>query len=194
MTVLKQTVFDQLPKEPGGRVLRGPEAQAWQDGFRFLEAAREAHESERARGYAEGRAAGLQSAAEIVTQTTLGADAYLAGVQSQIADLALDITRRVLGDLAPAEQVARAAAHAITDFRREKGLRLAVHPDAMGAVRTAVSERIAEAGLDLNVAFEADPALAENACVVRSEFAEVEISIDAQLACIAKALGIENGA
>lgn len=194
MTVLKPTLFDQLPREPTSRILRGPEAQAWQDGFQFLKAAKEAHEAERARGYAEGRAAGLQSAAQIVTETTLGADAYLASAQPQIAELALSIARRVMGDMAPADQVARAAANAINDFRREKALRIAVHPQTVDAVRKAVTARLAETGLDLRIEIEADPSLAPDACFVRSPFADVEVSVNAQLDCIAKALGSEHGA
>lgn len=194
MTMLKPTVFDQLPKEPGARILRGAEAEAWQDGFRLLSAVKQLRETERARGYAEGRAAGLQSAAQIVTETTLASDAFLAGAQRQIAELALDIVRRVLGELAPEDQVARAAAHAIADFRREKALRIAVNPQAVDAVRAAVAARIAEAGLDLQVEIEEDAALEPGACFARSAFAEVEISIEAQLACIAKALRNDHGA
>lgn len=195
MTVIKKAEFDNLPKRPTDRILRGgDDASAWRDGFAFLTAAREVQDAERARGYAEGRAEGLTSAAEIITRTTLGADAFLSEASGQIADLAVDIARRVLGEMAPQERIAKAAAHAIGDFRRERTLRMAVHPESLEAVRKAVTDRLAEAGADMQIQFETDPGLARDTCIVRSAFAEVEISIEAQLACIAKALRNGYGA
>src|SRR5262245_56789699 len=125
-----QISLDDLPAAPGSRIVRAAQVEAWQDGYRFLAAVREAagkvEESARstyaaayAKGYQEGRAAGAIEASRLVRDTTLGVDRYLAKLESEIGALALGVVRRVLGDLDIADVVARAAAQALAEFRQE---------------------------------------------------------------------------
>lgn len=191
---------DDLPREPGVNVLRAADAAVWQDGFRFLAAVRRAAASvneiarrtyavEYARGFAEGRAAGADAAARLISETTLKVDRHIAALEPQIGALALDVVRRVLGELDAGELVARAAAQAVGEFRREKRLKVTVHPAAAERVRAVLAAL--HGGPSVTVA--SDPALDERACIVASDFAVVDASLEAQLKAFAAAFAAGQG-
>ena len=179
--------LDELPAEPGPRILRASDAAAWQNGYRFLEAVREAagkiEDTARAaytaayeKGYADGLAAGAIEASRMVRDTTLAVDRYLARLENEIGALALSIVRRMFGDLDVTDLVARAATQALAEFRQEKNLSVTVHPAAADRVTAAL------AACNLaSVTVEFDPSLDQGACIVASNFAVVDASIDVQL-------------
>jgi len=198
MFEVKQVSLDDLPQGPGGRILRPAEAEAWQHGHRLLaavrtaagrmeETARETYAAEYARGYAEGRSAGAAEATRLLSETALKVDRYLAGLQHEISALALDITRQVFGELDVRDLVARAAVQALEQFRRENCLKVTVHPAALDQARAALAAHLEGAGPTIIV--ESDPALAKGACIVASDFAVVDASIETQLQALATALG-----
>jgi len=201
MSEAEQTSLGVLPTSPGVRILRAAKADAWRDGYRFLaeaaqtadqikQSARDAYAAEHARGYAEGRAEGVEEATRLVTQTANKVDQYLATLDSQVARLVMDIVRRILGEFDAIDLVSRAATQAIADFRREKSLKVAVHPESLERVRAALSATTADGRLGPTVTIEGDPHLGMHGCVVSSEFAVVDASIETQLAAIADAFGI----
>lgn len=181
-----------LPSGPGTRIVRAAEAEAWRDGFLFLreagaaadrlgEAASKAYNSEHARGYAEGRAAGAAEAARLVADIRRGIDRYMGSIEGQIAELALDVVRRILGQLEVGELVVRAAEEAAVDFRRARFLKITAHPEVVDRVRSTF------AGYQgASVTIEADPSLAKTGCIIASEVAVVDAGIDAQLAAVAE--------
>lgn len=179
-----------LPKAPTRRIVRGQEQAAWADGFRFLDEAKVAFENERQRGYAEGRDAGTQEASRLVAETALKVDRYVAGLDKQIAGLALDIVRRILGDFDQTELVARAAATALADFRRDKALKVSVHPSAVAHVRAYLASRPQRSGLTVTV--EGDGGLGPTDCIVASDAAIVNASIDVQLEAMMRVLGLAD--
>jgi type III secretion protein L len=183
-----------LPSAPGTRIVRLAEAEAWRDGFHFLkeagaaadrisEAARKAYDSEYVRGYAEGRTAGAAEAARLVVEIRRGIDRYMGSIEGQIAELALDVVHRILGQFEVGELVARAAEEAAVDFRRARFLKITAHPDVVDRVRSTFAGYQGAA-----VTIEADPCLARTACIIASEMAVVDAGIDAQLAALAEAL------
>ena len=116
-----------------GSVLNARDVKAWQDAFEFLnqaekqiaeektqaeETASRLYEAERTRGYEDGKA----EATRLITETTLKVDRYLQSIEPQVAKLAMSVVNRVLGNFDTRDLVAAAAAHAIADLRREKGL------------------------------------------------------------------------
>jgi type III secretion protein L len=189
--------LDSLPTGPSAKILRPADAEAWQEGCRFLAAVREAagRVEENARktcadayvkGYAEGRTAGAVEACRLVRDTAAKVDRYLATLEHEIGGLALNIVRRVLGEIDPAELVARAATQALVEFRQEKSVRVTVHPTAIDRVNAALAA-LAPGGVATTV--ESDPALGEDACIVSTDFAVVDASIEAQLRAFATGLG-----
>ena len=125
-----------------GSVINARDVKAWRDAFEFVneaekqiaeekrqaeEAASHLYASERARGYEDGKA----EATRLVSETTLKVDHYLKSIEPQVAQLAMSVVHRVLGNFDTRDLVAAAAGHAIADLRREKQLTVTVHPDAV---------------------------------------------------------------
>jgi type III secretion protein L len=189
-----QISLDNLPTGPGSKILRAAEVEAWQDGYRFLAAVRSAaaridettHNAYAAaykQGFAEGKAAGEVEASRLLHETSLKVDRYLATLEHQIGALALNVVRRALGELDAADLVARAAAQALSEFRREKSLKVTVHPAAQDRVGATLRALTSDGGLAVTV--ESDPSLDPGACIVASDFAVVDASIEAQLRAFA---------
>ena len=181
-----------------GSVLNARDVKAWQDAFEFLshaekqiaeqkteaeQTAARLYEAERARGYEDGKA----EATKLITETTLKVDRFLQSIEPQVAKLAMSVVQRVLGNFDTRDLVAAAAAHAIADLRREKGLTVTVHPDVVDSV----SREFARLGLSgrIEVTIEGNPSLDRTACIVASDLAVVDASIKTQLAAIASAIG-----
>jgi type III secretion protein L len=182
-----------------GSVLNARDVKAWQDAFEFLnhaekqiaeqkteaeEAAFRLYEAERTRGYEDGKA----EATKLITETTLRVDRYLQSIEPQVAQLAMSVVQRVLGNFDTRDLVAAAAAHAIADLRREKGLTVTVHPDVVDSV----SKEFARLGLSgrIEVTVEGNPSLERTACIIASDLAVVDASVQTQLAAVAAAIGV----
>jgi type III secretion protein L len=188
MSESEQTLPADLPPSPGARILRREDAACWMEGYRFLERSKEAYEAEYARGYADGKAAGAAEASTVVTQTAIDAGRYVQSLQTEIAGLAVNIVRKVLGEFDCAELVTRATVHALSAFRYEKALTVTVHPKMANRVHEALAPLAGRLGFEFAYQVESNPALALDACVVATEFAVLDASIDAQLNAISKAL------
>ncbi len=64
----------------------------------------------------------------------------------------------------------------------------------MTAVRDELRAILSEADLGITVEIDADNTLAAGACIVSTDIAVVDASIDAQLSAIAAAVAAKNGA
>jgi type III secretion protein L len=202
MVTQNPTSLDVLPKEPGSRILRAADVEAWQEGYRFLalvreaaakteQNARSAYEAAYAKGFAEGRAAGVIEANRLVRETTLTVDRYLSRIENEISTLVLSIVRRVIGEIDVADLVAHAATQAMTEFRQEKQVKVAVHPSAADRVSLALA---AFAHNDRpSIMVEPDPALDEGACVLVSDVAVVDASIEVQMRALEASLTFGPG-
>lgn len=178
-----------LPTSPTAKIVRAAEEAAWRDGFHLLAEAQRVQAAERARGYAEGKAAGAKEASILVVETAARVDRYLASLESQLAGLTMEIMRRVLQDFDDAELAARAASTALADLREAKSITVHVHPTAEKEVRKTLADML----ISLDdapppITIEADPKLSPSGCVLSTEFAVVDASVEAQLQAIAEAL------
>jgi type III secretion protein L len=180
-----------LPRAPGTRIVRTKDQPAWADGFQFLEDAKRVYQEERQRGYAEGKEEGAREAAQLVAETALKVDRYVASLDKQIAALTLDIVRRVLGRFENADLVAHVAATAIADFRRDKTLKVVVNPAVAERVRGFLAKHLPRPEITLTV--EADASLGPTDCLISSESTVVNASIETQLEAIGRVLGLAQG-
>ncbi|MCF6099590.1 type III secretion system stator protein SctL [Mesorhizobium muleiense] len=188
-----------VPRRPVARILRAAEACAWQDGHAFLDearrdaqqlrdAARRAYAAEYAQGYEDGKARGDADAARLVSETAVKVDRYLGGLEAEIINLALDVVRRVLGEFDASMLVAKAAAQAVTDIRRAKYLKVRLHPASVNRVRDELNAVLRESDLGMTVEIDADDTLATGACILSTDIAVIDASIEAQLDAIAAAI------
>jgi type III secretion protein L len=196
----ESTTIGELPKRPSGRILRAAEAGAWQDGFAFLAAARrkaehilQAAHQEYARqfeiGCADGKSKGDSEAARLINEAVVKVDRYLGGIENEVINLALDVVRRVLGELDVNALVARAARQAIAEMRQAKYVTVSVHPDAAKAVRDELHDiYLHDGNLGFRVEIRADKTLAQDACTVSTDVTVFDARIGTQLDAIAAAV------
>lgn len=187
-----------LPR-PRARILRADEVHAWQDGYAFVEtakaearklsdAAKRAYAAEYAQGYKDGKAQGEVDAARLVAGTSVEVDRYLAGLEAEVAGLALDVVRRVLGQFDVGALVASVARQAISEVRRAKYLKFRVHPQNLTRLRDELNADLQNTDLGMSVEIEADDTLALGACILSTDIAVIDAGIEAQLEAISAAI------
>ncbi|EPM46865.1 FliH/SctL family protein [Pseudomonas syringae] len=129
--------MSELPSRPASRIVRAAEAAPWIDGYAFVEAAhRQARsvrensaqwlEQARAEGFERARQEGAEQVAALLAQASVGVDRYLAGLENELAELALGIARQVLGEMDDRERLLRCTAQALSAFRQDQALTLYV--------------------------------------------------------------------
>lgn len=188
-----------LPMRPGKRILKAAEAQAWQDGFAFLDAAKrkaaELHDTARgaygdafAEGYRDGRAEGAAEATRLLAEVTAKVDRYFGSIEDDVIGLASDVIARVLGQFDAGELVAKAARQAISEVRRSRFIKVTVHPQAVNAVHDELAALRVESSFQGTIEVIADADLARDGCVVATDVAVVDATIGTQIAAIAEAV------
>lgn len=191
------------PTTPSGPVLKADQAASWVDGFAFRDRARKeadalvadmrrAYEDKRREGYETGLREGAGAAAELLVKTTGQVDAYLAGLEGEIADLALAIVRRVAGEAAPPDFVARLAREALAGFRREQRLVVTVAPENYDELRRRLGADDPDFADRLTLS--TDPSLGPLDCRVASPYAAVDAGLEAQLDAVRRELVGGTGA
>ncbi|MDF0733069.1 FliH/SctL family protein [Pseudomonas entomophila] len=188
--------MSQLPSRPAARILRAAEAQLWTDGHAYLQAARDEAErvrddsaqwldQARAEGFEQGRAKGAEAMSALLAETSAQVDAYLAGLESALADLALGIAREVLESLGDAERVILSARKALLAFRQDQALTLYVPRAEVEAVRRHLRE--APEAL-ASVTVESDDQLHPGQARLGSPVGSVELGLEAQLQALRRSL------
>jgi type III secretion protein L len=189
--------MSELPPSPTRKILRQAEAEHWREGFAFLEAAKaeadrqraELHErveKSRREGYEAGRLDGERQAAALLVKTTADVNAYVAGLDRQIAELSLAIVEKLVGRFDQAELVARLAQQALQSFQHEREVTITVAP----ALAERVTELVHRENVSgtLKIAVLADPRLDGSKCVLANAVAVVDAGLDTQLSVIREAL------
>lgn len=183
---------------PRGRIIRAEEAEVWQSGQAYLEAAKreakrirgeavEAFDEAKRHGFEEGRKEGAEAATQLLAETTQKADRYLADADGQLVDLAMAIVQRVLGDLDVRQLVLRAVHHALAKRRKDQPLTLHLSPEMVDQVRLQITESFDDDALHL-ITIEADPKLTVGECRVASDVGFVDLGVEAQLRALHKGL------
>jgi type III secretion protein L len=143
-------------------------------------------ENARAEGFAKGRAEGL-AAAESERRAELFRIALRDGElqrerQKDIARLALEVIRRIAGELDQGTMVAGLADRAAAQLAPDSVAVVRVAPDAVAAVRARLDGRV-------GLAVEADPLLSGQDCVIETALGRTHAGLDTQLAQIERMWG-----
>lgn len=145
-----------------------------------------AHETARAEGFAAGRAEGLAAAegerkAELF-RIALRDSELQRERQKDIARLALEVVRRIAGELEDGALVAGLAERAAAQLAPDSVAVVRVAPAAIESVRARLDGR---AGLTV----EADPLLEGQDCVIETALGRTHAGLDTQLAQIERMWG-----
>ena len=143
-----------------------------------------AAEAEGARcGHAEGVAAGEREAGEAGARALHEMQgrfaAELRRLEDESVSMALEIVRRIAGDVAPAAWLAAQARRAAEELVEQAPLALRVHPERVEAVREALG-----AAPTVFDDVGADESLAPEDCVIETRFGRIDTALETQLARI----------
>lgn len=190
--------MNQLPHAPPQKVIRAAESQSWIDGYAFLDEARKTadsllnnarqdYEQRCAEGFEAGRTAGEIEIAKLLADTTARVDSYLAGLEREIAELALLIVERIIGQFDELELATALARQALGQFRHERELTINAAPNVAEAIDDLIANEFSElASVPITVV--SDPNLADGRCVLMTPAAVVDTALDAQLSTVRAAL------
>ena len=136
-------------------------------------------------GLAEGRAAAVLELDSTVQRLAAESQAERECLRNDIAALALQVVRKLLGQFAADEVLLALAATAAADLLPGATPALVVHPQHADALRTRLDAAAAEGGAPFAVREDAQAAL--GACRLETEHGSVDVSLDAQLNRLAEA-------
>lgn len=131
-------------------------------------------------GLAEGRAAAAAELGAELTRLSAEAAAERARVRADIGRLALEVVRRIAGEVGSEAVVSGLAAAALERLLPDAPVVLRVPPAAAGAVEARVSGRFA-------VTVIAEPGLAADECVIETAQGRVQAGLEVQLAALTRA-------
>jgi type III secretion system HrpE/YscL family protein len=154
-----------------------------------------AAEEARVKGYVEGREQAANDGREEVAATIVELNRVAIQEREQmrgeVAGLALQVVRKLLGQL-PADGVLAALAEtAAREMLPTQTLTLLVHPDQCDAVRARLSAAATAADAPApRFDVQPDPDYAADACRIETEHGSVDASLEAQLERLANAWGL----
>lgn len=127
-------------------------------------------------GLEEGRAQARQELAARVVELERASREHKMALRSRTTRLAIEIVRKIAGNVAPAKWIASQAVRASEDLIDDSPLTLRVHPDRVDEVRVALdgNKRSFEGVV-------ADDTLTLDACVLDSHVGRVDATLASQL-------------
>ncbi len=184
---------------PERRVIRAADYQAWVEGAAFLEAARthaaeieaqarDAFAAEKARGYTEGMAQAAAAAAAQQLETIGQTVAWFERIETQVAELVLQATEKILGELDDVELLKRVVHSALKVMRTQRQVTLRVAPEMVETVQRQLTEIMSGYEGVSFVDVLPDARLRRVGCILESELGIVEASVDVQLEALRRAL------
>jgi type III secretion protein L len=184
---------------PDRRIVRAEDYQAWVEGQAFLEAAkahareieteaRAAYEAEKARGYEDGLAAAAMKAAEQQLDTIAQTVAWFERVEGQMAELVIQATEKILGELDDVELVKRVVHSAMRVMRNQRQVTLRVAPELVEPVQKRLAEIMADYPGVTFVDVAPDARLRRGGCILESELGVVDATLELQLEALRRSL------
>jgi len=176
------------------------EAQQLRDDLDALRRDQQAHvqaacEAARAEGVAaglrEGRAQARDEIAATLATLTATAAQHEAARRADVAALALQVARKLLGEIDDAQRLAALAREAAREMLPAPRLTVRVHPQRAEAVRAQLQSLTAREGGSMPACeVLADEGCAADDCRLDTDLGSADASLDQQLACLAQAWGV----
>lgn len=183
---------DEVPALREAQALRDELEALHRDAQQRLAAAADAARAQgHAEGLAQGRAAARDEVAATLAALAAAAEDERVHVRGDVARLALQVARKLIGALADDERLVALAATAAREALPEGRLALAVHPERADAVRARLASWRGDAYAALaETDVRADETCALDHCRLDTELGSIDASPEAQLDRLAQAWGV----
>ena len=148
------------------------------------EDARALYESERRRGYEEGREeARLEQAEQMIENVSRYVD-FFGNVESRMVELVMQALQKIIEGYDDRERVLMTVRSVLSVVRNQKQMTLRVAPAQVDVVKASTNELLADYPGVGYVDIVADSRLQGDACILESEIGLVEASVQGQLAAL----------
>jgi flagellar biosynthesis/type III secretory pathway protein FliH len=154
---------------------------------RIAAAAAEARAQGRAQGVDEGRRAASAEVAATLLACAQASERVREQTRREMAALALQVVRKMLGRFADDDVLAALAETAAAEALPAQQLAVVVHPEMCDAVRERLAARTAHDAAAPRFDVRADAACARDTCRLETEHGSIDASLDEQLARLEKA-------
>jgi type III secretion protein L len=167
------------------------------DEVRYVVAAgEEARAAGHAAGYEEGRRQARDELAAAMIALAQETERERERLRGEVAALALEVVRKVVGQVDADDVLAALAQTAAHDMLPTQSMTLIVHPHRCDAVRERLARATAAAHDGAGVRFDVrgDAACTPDTCLIETEHGSVDASLEAQLERLARAWGVASPA
>ena len=183
----------------GTRVIKSAEASILLESGQLLdaakqrvadmeEAARQAYEEQRVKGYEDGQEDCRAEYAEKMLEVAMQSVEYIESLEQTIVKVVTEAVERVIGEIDADERIVRIVRTALNAVRSQQHVVVRVAPADEKAVTEALAPMLGGgpggSGF-LNVIM--DPRLAPGSCILESELGVLDASLDTQLKALARA-------
>jgi len=148
-----------------------------------LETARQQSEAIEEEARARGREAGELEAASCLADAARVRTRMLEGVENEVASLAVDVARRIIGlELTTRpELVADMCLKSLESLRGSRNVAVRANPEDVSILEGANRQLAGSVGPSTGLVIQSDPTLSRGDCVVSSELGSIDARIDSRL-------------
>jgi len=163
-------------------------AEALAEAARILEAAQLAAAAQQEQGYRDGLEKGKAEMAEQLVAMLGQSNLYLAKIEPALVDVVVRALRRVVGEINVHDRVERVVREGLQLLSQNSVVRVKVSPGQEAWMKTRVDTLLAAYPRLQFLEVRADERLPQDGCVLETDLAVIDASVETQLRAIEKAL------
>lgn len=196
MLYVKEGKFDISPEKKivkakdYGILLKAKEtiAFAQKKAEEIIEAAKQAYEDEKKRGFEEGMAKGNAKISELMIDTIDKSVQNFEEFENDVIKVVIDSVRKVIGDLDKNELISKIVRNALDNVRNQKKVTLIVNPSDAENIKDQIDNLLKEYPSINYIETAADPRVKAGGCKLETEMGVVDASIEVQIEAIKNSL------
>lgn len=162
--------------------------QAEEEAARIRSEAEEIYQQRKAQGHREGVEEGKAEMAQQVVATLGQSNTYLAKIEQALVDVVMKSTARVIGEISERERVEHIVRQALEYLGQSGQVQVKVSPDQGEWMKGRVDALLTAFPRVKFLEVKVDPRLPADGCVLETEFAVIDATVETQLRAIEKAL------
>ncbi len=174
------------------KIIRSGEFANWQQSSDYVDEARkhaqeiverakQAYMQQRAKGYEDGKEEAVTSYMEKIVELGLIRERMVQEIESELIELVLSSTKKIIGDFDESERLARLAVKGFDHFKGDKTIQVKVSPSQTSAVKGAIERLMNDVPNQQIIQVTADPSLNEDQCILQSDSGVIDASLDVQM-------------
>ncbi len=154
---------------------------------RIVAQAQAVYESEKQRGYDEGKEEARMEQAEQMIETVSRNVEYFSRVETRMVDLVMQAVQKIVSEFDDRERVLTTVRNVLSVVRNQKQMTLRLHPQQIEGVKARVNDLLAAYPGVGYLDIVADNRLQLDACILESEIGLIEASTESQLTALRQA-------